>query len=146
MKQFDRSKSLQQLEGEDWGEPTYHSHLVKECHRLRRVPLCDFTVEDLRIMIGQDIGLEYLVPLALERLQAEPYAEGDFYPGDLLVDVLHSDAQFWRRRQELRQQLVALTERAIGSAMILPVNAGETERKYIVQAYDEFKKRLTAVA
>ena len=146
MKQFDRSKSLQQLEGEDWGEPTYHSHLVKECHRLRRVPLCDFTVEDLRIMIGQDIGLEYLVPLALERLQAEPYAEGDFYPGDLLVGVLHSDAQFWRRRQELRQQLVALTERAIGSAMILPVNADETERKYIVQAYDEFKKRLTAVA
>ena len=97
-------------------------------------------------MIGQDIGLEYLVPLALERLQAEPYAEGDFYPGDLLVDVLHSDAQFWRRSQELRQQLVAITERAIGPPKILPVNAGETGREYVVQAYDEFKKRLTAVA
>jgi hypothetical protein len=36
---FDRNKSLQQLEGEDWGEPTYDSHLVTGCHRLHRVPL-----------------------------------------------------------------------------------------------------------
>jgi hypothetical protein len=90
MKQFDRSKSIQQLEGEDWGDPTFHTHLVRECYRLRRVPLRDFTAENLRIMIGQNIGLEYLVPLALERLQAEPYAEGDLYPGDLLVNVLRS--------------------------------------------------------
>jgi hypothetical protein len=43
MKQFDRSKSIQQLEGEDWGEPTFHMHLVRECHRLPRVPSRDFT-------------------------------------------------------------------------------------------------------
>jgi len=74
MKQLDRSKTLQQLDGTDWGEPTFDSHLVQECHRLHRVPLRDFTVEDLRITIGQDIGLEYLVPLALERLHADPFA------------------------------------------------------------------------
>ena len=145
MKQFDRSKSLQQLEGEDWGEPTYHSHLVKECHRLHRVPLCDFTVEDMRIMIGQDIGLEYLVPLALERLQAEPYAEGDFYPGDLLVNVLGADVGFWRRRPELRQQLVAIAERAIGPSKTLPANADETEVGHIAEAYAEFKRQQTSV-
>ena len=65
---LDRSKSLQQLDGEDWGEPTFDSHLVTECHRLHRVLLRDFTVEDLRITIGQQIGLDYLIPLALERL------------------------------------------------------------------------------
>ena len=62
--EFDRSKSLEELEGHDWDEPTYDSGLVTECHRLHRVPLCDFTVENLRITIGQIIGLEYLVPLA----------------------------------------------------------------------------------
>jgi len=144
MKQFDRSKSLQQLEGEDWGEPTYHSHLVKECHRLRRVPLCDFTVEDLRIMIGQSIGLEYLVPLALERLQADPYAEGDYYPGDLLVNVLRSDARFWRRQPEFGQQLVTITERAIEPSRTLPADADETEAGYIAEAYAEFKKGQTS--
>jgi hypothetical protein len=38
----DASKSLQELEGTDWGEPDYPSHLVKTCHRLRRKPLQEF--------------------------------------------------------------------------------------------------------
>ena len=65
MEQFDRSRSLQQLDGQDRGEPTFRSHLVRECRRLRRVPLRDFTAEDLRSAIGQNVGLEYLVLLAL---------------------------------------------------------------------------------
>ena len=70
----ERHKSLQDLEGVDWGEPTFPSHLVTTCHRLHRTPLQDFTVEDLRIMIGQQMGLPYLVPLALERLRVNPFA------------------------------------------------------------------------
>jgi hypothetical protein len=88
MPDFDRRKSLQQLESQDWGEPNFHSHLVTECHRLRRVPLREFTAENLRIMIGQDIGLSYLVPLALELLSTDPLTEGDFYKGDLLQSLL----------------------------------------------------------
>ena len=80
-------KTLQELDGEDWGEPTYPSHLVNECHRLRTVPLKDFRVEDLRRLIGQKFSLEYLVPLALERLEADPWIDGD-YEGDLLNSVL----------------------------------------------------------
>ena len=77
-------------------------------------------------MIGQNISLEYVVPLALERLQADPYAEGDYYPGDLLVNLLRSNAGFWRRHPELRQQLVAIAERATGPSKAPPVNADET--------------------
>src|SRR5262245_15590070 len=113
---FDRSKSLQQLEGEDWGEPTYDSHLVTECHRLHRVALCDFTVEDLRITIGQGIGLEYLVPLAIEKLRENPLVEGACYPGDLLSNVLSADAAFWRAHPDLHEQLVPVAERAIAIA------------------------------
>lgn len=91
---FERSKSLQELDGQDWGEPTFDSHLVTECHRLRRVPLRDFTVEDLRITIGQQIGLDYLIPLALERLEDDPFAEGAYYPCDLLVSVLRAEVRF----------------------------------------------------
>jgi hypothetical protein len=84
----DASKSLQELEGLDWGEPDYPSHLVKTCHRLRRKPLQEFTVEDLRIMIGQKMSLDHLMPLALDRLRNDPLAEGDFFPGDLLKNFL----------------------------------------------------------
>ena len=104
--------SLQELEGQDWGEASFPSYLVRTCHALHRKPLRDFTVEDLRIMIGQNFSLEYLIPLALEHLQREPLAEGDFYPGDLLGCVLgRVEPEFWQKRPDLRQaveEIVAL--------------------------------------
>ena len=54
-----------------------------------------FTVENLRIMLGQDIGSRYLVPIALEHLEADPFVAGDFYPGDLLCSVLSLPREFW---------------------------------------------------
>ncbi|MEK8127483.1 contact-dependent growth inhibition system immunity protein [Paenibacillus filicis] len=53
---FDTTKSLQELDGGDWGKPTYTSDLVKRVHHLRIVPLKDFTNEDLRLMIGQNVA------------------------------------------------------------------------------------------
>lgn len=85
---FDRSRTLDELDPPVWGEPTYDSYLVTTCHRLRRKPLTEFSTEDLRIMIGQGIGLRWLVPLALEVLEKDPLAAGDFYSGDLLAAVL----------------------------------------------------------
>src|SRR5687767_7847702 len=113
MSDFDRSKSLQQLDGEDWGDPTFESHLVTECNRLRRVPLEDFTPENLRIMIGQDIGLPYLIPLALEVLRSNPFVSGDFYEGDLLAVVLRADSRFWVASPKLRAEAARVAQQAI---------------------------------
>lgn len=100
---YQRNKSLQELDGQDWGDGSYFpSHLVLTCNALRRKPLRDFTVEDLRIMIGQNFSLEYLVPLALEHLQRDPFATGDFYEGDLLASVLKVQSSFWQKRPDLR--------------------------------------------
>ena len=109
--EFDRSKSLQQLDGQDWGKPTYDSRLVTECHRLRRVPLCQFTVEDLRIMIGQHISLEYLMPLALEHLRSDPLAEGDHYSGDLLSAVLRAGRDVWQQHPDWRDEVAGIAQR-----------------------------------
>lgn len=141
----DRYKSLQQLEGQDWGEPTFDSHLVTECHRLHRVPLRDFTIEDLRITIGQNIGLEHLVPVALERLHDNPFAEGAYYPCDLLVSLLSAEAQFWQAHSELRDQLIAITERAIALFPTVPDVASKTVTRAVRRAYDEFQKGQTTV-
>lgn len=141
--QFDRSKSLQQLDGQDWGEPTFDSSLVTECHRLHRIPLRDFTVEDLRITIGQQIGLDYLVPLALERLENDPFAEGAYYPCDLLVSVLGAEARFWQSHPELRERLVAITEQAISLFPTVPDIASKTVTRSVRRAYDEFQRGQT---
>jgi hypothetical protein len=58
-------KTLEQLDGDVWRLPEYNSALVLNCYRLRRVPLKEFTVEDLQLMIGQDLSLEYLIPIAI---------------------------------------------------------------------------------
>ena len=61
-------QTLNELEGFEWGPPTFESALVTNIHRLRRVPLKQYRIEDLRLMIGQQIGLDYLVPPALDDL------------------------------------------------------------------------------
>jgi hypothetical protein len=95
-----KSSTLEQLENDNWGEPNYGSYLVTRTHELRRVPLKNFTVEDLRIMIGQNFSLKYLLPLAIEELEKDLFAEGDFYPGDLLQHVLNINPNYWTTNKE----------------------------------------------
>ncbi|WP_010243299.1 contact-dependent growth inhibition system immunity protein [Acetivibrio cellulolyticus] len=110
---FDRNKSLEEIEGQDWGEPNFNSHLVITCHELRKKPISSFTVEDLRIMIGQNIGLDYLIPLALETLEDNIFAEGDFYCGDLLNAVLSADKEFWKSNPTYKNELIDILEKNI---------------------------------
>jgi hypothetical protein len=109
----DLGKTLDQLEGRRAEPPTFQSHLVTTCHALRQKPLKDFTVEDFRIMIGQNLSLEFLVPLAIGRLEGDPLAEGDFYPGDLLKMVLTIDPAFWKRHADLRRRTAQIAVRAM---------------------------------
>ena len=103
-----RNKSIQALEKKDWGKPDYDSYLVKRSFELSKIPLVDFTVEDLRLMIGQGIALEYLTLLALEKLEADILAEGGYYPGDLLKNVIDVHPDFWIANKNLYHQLKQL--------------------------------------
>jgi hypothetical protein len=103
-----KDKSLENLEKDYWGEPTYDSHLVKTCHLLRKKPIKDFEIEELRIMIGQNIGLKFLIPIALGKLKENILAEGDFYEGDLLKSVLTCKEEFWNDETELTKELEAI--------------------------------------
>jgi hypothetical protein len=94
-------QTLDELEGVEWGPPGYASSLVTNVHRLRGVPLKQFRLEDLRLMIGQQVGIEYLVPRALDHLEEHPLAEGDFYPGDLLASVARLPDDFWSAHRQL---------------------------------------------
>jgi hypothetical protein len=103
-------KSLDSLEKTNWPIDDT-TNLIKRVTTLRKVPLNEFTTEDLRLMIGQDVGLTYLIPLALERLEEYAFVEGDFYEGDLLVYVSRIDPSFWDRNPQLKQRLNDVIER-----------------------------------
>ena len=64
-------------------------------------------------MIGQQFSLEHLMPIALELLEKEPLAEGDFYPGDLLCNVLKAGAEYYAANPEQRSLAKSLLDRAL---------------------------------
>lgn len=82
------------------------SNLVRRCVALRRKPLSQFTTEDLRIMLGQQIAVPILLPMAVAVLVDDPFAEGDYYPGDLLSNVVRLPEHEWDNAGHLRDQLV----------------------------------------
>jgi hypothetical protein len=97
-------KSLDSLEKTNWPLDDT-TNLIRRVTSLRKVPLNEFTTEDLRLMIGQDVSLDYLIPVALERLEEYAFIEGDFYEGDLLVGVTRIDSQFWVDNPEYKNRI-----------------------------------------
>lgn len=106
-----RNKWLQDLEKEDFGDPmSKYTGLINRVLQLRRLPLNTFTVGDLRLMIGQKVGLKYLVPLALEVLREDILVEGDYYKGDLLVAVSSLDEIYWKEHPDYRNELIRMIQ------------------------------------
>jgi CDI immunity proteins len=108
----DESKiTLDTVDPPAWGPvPPDATFLIRRCHELRTKPLSDFTVEDLRILIGQQVALRSLVGLALDRLRLDPLVEGDYYPGDLLASVLRADAAVWELSPDLTVEMRKVAE------------------------------------
>ncbi|MFD7539875.1 contact-dependent growth inhibition system immunity protein [Streptomyces sp. NPDC059819] len=83
-----RERCLEKRERDRWparaGDQTQLMTTVRE---LRGQPIGGLSVEDIRLLIRQNVGLAHLLPLAAEVLRVDPLAEGDMYEGDLLAAV-----------------------------------------------------------
>lgn len=103
----DRSaQSLQQIEDSDWGDPPADAtRLISTVHRLRRKPIGLLTAEDVRLLLGQHVGVPFLVPRALAMLEEDPLCEGDLFPGDLLVSTLHVPLAHWHTHPDRLDRL-----------------------------------------
>ncbi|MCH5688927.1 contact-dependent growth inhibition system immunity protein [Niabella sp. W65] len=89
------NKSIEELECDIWKDTEYPTELIRRSYELRKVPITNLDIDDLRLLIGQQIGLKYIVPLALRALSKDILAEGNYYPGDLLKSVLEILKTFW---------------------------------------------------
>ena len=142
MREFDTRKTLQQLERFDYGKAGHEdTQLVKTCIKLTRTPLDQFTAGDLHLMIGQRLGLEFLIPLAIERLRPDALIEARFYPGDLLVSVLKVDSKFWRQHPDWRAEVARFAEQAIASFPSQPDVAGKTTTRTLNRVYRDFQSQ-----
>lgn len=112
-----RNKTLQALEKRNFGNPAEApTPLTKHCLELAKKPLNEFSVEDLRLMIGQGFSLDYLIPLAIDYLKEDLLAEGDLYPGDFLKSVQSVNETFWKSNPKLWKELNGLIDgRKVGN-------------------------------
>ncbi|MEU8653617.1 contact-dependent growth inhibition system immunity protein [Streptomyces sp. NPDC048737] len=101
-----RDRSLEELERDRWLAPSGgETRLMATVRELRRKPIGGLTVEDMRLLLRQNVGLAYLLPLAVEVLKIDPLAEGDMYEGDLLAAVLTRSAEVWSESPELERDV-----------------------------------------
>ena len=107
------NKTLEEIENDFWDEPVSDSSIVATCHELRKKPLDQLSAEDLRLLIGQNIGLPILLPEALKLLVRQPLTSGDLYEGDLLKAVIDCD---WAKKDS-GKNLNALLVRLCKNAM-----------------------------
>lgn len=115
-----------------------NSYLIVTCNNLHKKTLSEFCIEDLRIMIGQSIGLKFLLPLAIAELTKNILSEGHFYEGDLLKSVLTSDKNYWlseRAHWEIVCDLFNKNESKLAS-----FHTTKEIRKGLFEAFLDFKK------
>jgi hypothetical protein len=62
----------------------------------------------LRVLIGQDIGLDFLVPLALDVVEKEPLIKSEHYRGDLMAVILRAAPSFFQRNPDIRARVDTL--------------------------------------
>ncbi len=140
---FNLEKTLEELENDYWPEQQeYTSSLIEQCHKYRKVKLQDLSVEQLRLLIGQNIGLEFLIPLAYEKLNENILASGDYYKGDLLTVVLKSDTDFWNTNPQLTKKMFKLLKESENSIQNYKMNKGI--KKDILDSINHFKNNCAS--
>jgi CDI immunity proteins len=92
-----RQKTLESLEKDYWGKPAYDSYLVKRTHEIRKLPLSELTTDDIAMMLRQKFSLDYIVPLAIDKLKIDILSYGESgEKGAIMEAILKLPADFWK--------------------------------------------------
>jgi hypothetical protein len=87
-----KNKSICQIEGWDWkGEIITiedDGMTAYRWYKLTQEPIKNLSHADISFLITQEIGLPYLVPVALDILKTDFFIETEYYKGDLVMALL----------------------------------------------------------
>ncbi|WP_121356793.1 contact-dependent growth inhibition system immunity protein [Flavisolibacter nicotianae] len=103
------NRSLEELENDFWNVPSeFPTKLVESVFLLRRKPIYNLDANEIRILLSQNVGLKYIVPLAISLLNRNVYEEALYYPGDLLLTLLKVEESFWLKNIQQKNELIKL--------------------------------------
>jgi hypothetical protein len=104
-----RQKSIENLEKDFWGRPPKDSTpLVYKVHNLRTIQIEKLEPKDIKFLIGQKVGLKFVIPVALDILSDYLFIDTEYYNGDLLQNVMQVDKGFWDNNKGLKEQMDTL--------------------------------------
>jgi hypothetical protein len=82
-----------------------------------RVPLWALDDDDVAMLVAHERGLDFTVPLALDRLAANPLRGGQRGPGALLLVVCAVPDTFWQREPAMRARIAPIVAVALGAEL-----------------------------
>jgi hypothetical protein len=140
-----RQKTIDELEGVAPRELPPDQTLERVIHELRQIPIGELSLIELRRAWVYRVGIPYLVPLAVEHLEANPLMETLCLPGDLLVPVLQCEPH-WGSQQELRPRVRALVKRALARlAEVGPIDWAADEVPDVGEPDEDDRERLEPI-
>ena len=112
------ARSIAELDGLDVEKGAYGMGSVAWLARALVSSLRDLGPAELRRLLAHGRGVRWVLPLALTRLEREPFLSGDYGPGDVLgaVLALGPDEPAWTaERRALLARVLAGARTAVGA-------------------------------
>lgn len=106
----DMNKSIVELENWDGPDSDFDSYVVQTSQRAVKKPLNQLSLEEIRLLLSQEIGVPYVLPIAVAALEQDILQEVYYYEGDLLNAVLRLPEAFWRNAKEERNIVARLVK------------------------------------
>ncbi|WP_428533190.1 contact-dependent growth inhibition system immunity protein [Rhodopila sp.] len=112
--------------------------MAATCFALRQKPLSELTNEEIRVGLEQHVGVEYLAPLAVKRLEIDPLVEARLYRGDLLESLLNVPVSYWDGHTSIREETAGIAAVALKSLAGCSDFSREEIFPVLRQAHDRF--------
>jgi len=106
---FNEYHTLTQLDPDTWSAVDLDDpELALLAKRVATKPVRRLEPGELLPLLRRDLSLPFAVPLAMAKLEAEPFLRAATHPGDLLVAALEVDSVFWKTHKPLWMEMMLL--------------------------------------
>lgn len=111
---------------------------IQKIHAIRNKCLRDFTVDEVRLCLAQDIGVAYLAQKALGFLETNPWIEAEHYEGDLLNTCIDISDEYWKQQMKERERMRIILQAANEQIVMGKFAAGRQEIRDLKRGFRKF--------
>jgi hypothetical protein len=119
---------------------------IQKIHAIRNKCLRDFTVDEVRACLAQDIGAVYLAQKALGFLETNPWIEAEHYEGDLLNACIDISDDYWKEEKDNRERMRNILQAANEKIAMGKFSPGRKEIRDLERGFRKFELDTEQIA